>query len=535
MRAQGPSTGMYEKARRHVSYAPQRPASPAAAWANIFRGFTVSLILTAAPVFLHAVSMPVALIFCVAAGIVAARVFEQDVPLVILFANIFQNAFISIASVSYTSFSEIEFLKSYSFITTIVCYGVVAYGYLRQPGAFSPFVTRMILASTGVLVIVAVYFAVGLAINPRNAVIYLRNISLPFFIFQCFLIVGVKHKIDLPQTLFVLLFLIMVCCYIELFSNETWLALTNGMHYLTLFTEKRMLNVDEIRIAAEHGAVITSPVDYNRSNLFNTTLTADLGIEVLRLNGPSYNTISLAYLLSILLAFLAVHGFGLSAILAMVLLLSTSAKGPLVFALGCIGFVALAKRMRSNLPMKVLGALLVIYVLFVFQSGYRNGDYHVIGLLGGFNRFLKLPIGHSLAEGGNLSIEDFSKLDWGSFQRAGAADVAVESAFGVLLYQMGVSVIFVMAFYLWITRSAWLLFRATRAPALAFSAAAIAICLVNGLFQEEAYFVPLSLPVVMGLVALTLGAVDRAVSGSNASIASWSISPASSSSPKAVS
>jgi hypothetical protein len=518
MRAHGPAIGRFEKTRQHVSHAPRRLASAATAWENIFRGFAVALILTAAPIFLHAVSMPVALLFCVTAGIAAARVFEQDVPLYILFANIFQNVFISIASVSYTSFSEIEFLKSYNFVTTIVCYGVVAYGYLRQPGVFSPFVTRMILASTGVIVIVAVYFVVGLAINPRNAVIYLRNISLPLFIFQCFLIVGVKHRIDLPQTLFVLLSLIMVCCYIELFSNEIWLGLTNGMHYLNLFTEKRMINVDEIRVAAEHGMVITSPLDYNRSSLFNTTLTADLGIEVQRLNGPNYNTISLAYLLSILIAFLAVHGFGLTATLAMVLLLSTSAKGPLVLALGCIGFVALAKRTRSNLPMRALGALLVVYAVFVFQSGYRNGDYHVIGLLGGLNGFLKLPIGHSLADGGNFSIEDFSKLDWGSFQRSGAADVAVESAFGVLLYQMGVCVIFVMAFYLWVARCAWLLFKATCAPALAFSAAAIAICLVNGLFQEEAYFVPLSLPVVMGLVALTLGAVDREVSGRSARI-----------------
>ncbi len=515
VRASSPASDKFASERIVAPMTPSRgrPLAQRGPWEDVFRGFAIAFLLTGAPVLIHVASQPVALLFCVVAAIVAARAFEQDVPVIILTANIFQNVFISLVSVNYTDFADIELLKSYNFITTIVCYIVVAYGFLRQPMVFSPFVRRLILASAGVLALVAAYFVLGLAINPRSAVIYLRNISLPIFVFQIFLIAGVKHRIPVPETMFVLLGLVMACCYIELISNETWLALTNGLHYLELFTAKRLLNVDEIKTAAEQGSVITSVTDYGRANLFNTTLTSDLGIRIQRLNGPNFNTISLAYLLSILMAFLWLHRYRLTVALAMPLLLATSAKGPLVFVLGCIGFYLLARRSNSNFPIKALAVALVVYAVFVFQSGYRSGDYHVIGLLGGVNGFLKLPIGHSLGEGGNLSIEDFSKLDWSSFQRSGAATVAVESAFGVLLYQLGVCTAFLIAFYLWVAWTGWHLFKVTRAPAHAFIMGAIAFCLVNGLYQEEAYFVPLSLPVVMGLVALTLGTTDRAIFG----------------------
>ena len=525
-----------------------RSNAPNGDWPAVLRGFAIALFMTGAPIALHVASQPVALIFCVAAAIVATRVFEQDVPTIVLVTNIFQNVAISLVSVNYADFSEIEVLKSYNFVTTIVCYLVVAYGFLRQPAVFSPFIRRMIIASVGVLAIVGVYFVLGLALSPRNAIIYLRNIGLPIFVFQTFLIVGVKHRLPLPQIVSTLLVLVMICCYIELVSIDLWLTLTNGWHYLKLFSAKRMLNVDEIRVAKEAGLVVTSPLDYTRSTFFNTALTSDLNLQVQRLTGPNFSTISLGYLLAILIAFVAAHRHMFVAALAMPLLLATSAKGPLALALGCFVFYAMARRYRSDFPLKALCVGLAVYAAFVFQSGLRNGDYHVLGLLGGLNGFVKWPFGHTLGDGGNLSIEDFSKLPWGDFQRAGMTSVAVESSVGVLLFQLGVAAAAVFAFYLWIGWTGWRLYRITAAPALAFSASAIFICLVNGLYQEEAYFAPLSLPVVMGLAALTLGATDRALApklvgrrddaatqpGSSARTRPASMAPASSRRPKLV-
>lgn len=495
---------------RAVSTA-HRDANADVDWPAIVRGFVFAFVLTGAPIFLHIASQAVAVVFCVAGAVLIARVFEQDVPIVILVANIFQNIFAALASPQFSDYADIEILKSYSFVTTIVCYLVVAYGFLSNSSGFSPFVRRMIYASVAVVAVVGVYFALGLAVNPRNATVYFRNIGLPILLFQTFLIISAKRRLALPQITFVLLSLLVACAYFELFWIEGWLSITNGWTYLTLFSAKRLTNPEEIRTAMEKGVVVANVLDYSRATLFNTTLTSDLGIEVQRLIGPNFNTISFAYLLSILTPFLLAHNYWLIALLAAPLLLATSAKGPIALALGSAVFFYFARRRNSDRPVFGLALVLAVYAALVFDSGFRSGDYHVLGLLGGLNGFLSLPIGHTLGDGGNLSIPDFSTLKWGDFQRAGSASVAVESAFGVLVYQLGVAAAVVIYFYLWIGWIGWRLYRATGAPALAFCASAIFICLVNGLFQEDAYFVPLSLPVLMALAGASLGATDRAL------------------------
>jgi hypothetical protein len=159
-----------------------------------------------------------------------------------------------------------------------------------------------------------------------------------------------------------------------------------------------------------------------------------------------------------------------------------------------------------------LGVCLAFYGLFVFWTGVRTGDFHVLGLIGGVRGFLTNPIGHTLGQGGNLSLANFAAIDWEKYQHEGAADIAVESAIGVLLYQMGVAAAAVLAIYFFLARVAWRLYRAFRAPTLAFASASIAIILVNGLFQEEALFAPLAMGLALALAGLSFGSVDRLVS-----------------------
>lgn len=478
-------------------------------WPGIFRAFVIAFVMTGLPIFLHIWSQAGAIVLCAVLAIIVTRAFEQDAPIIILVANVFQNIFAALVSPQFSEYSEIEILKSYSFVTTVACYLSVAYGFLTATATFSTFIQRLIYASMAVLLVVGVYFVLGLAINPRNATVYFRNIGLPIIFFQIFLVVSAKHRLPMPQIALVLLSLVMVCSYFELFWIEGWLSLTNGWTYLNLFTAKRLTNLDEIRVAKESGAVIANVLDYSRATLLNTTLTQDLGLYVQRLIGPNFNTISIAYFLAIFISFLLLHGYWLTALLAAPLLIATSAKGPTALAIGCAIFFYFARKRNSNAPVIGLAISLIVYAIFVFQSGYRSGDFHVLGLLGGVNGFFSMPIGHTLGDGGNLSIPDFSTLRWGDFQRAGAASVAVESAFGVLLFQMGVAAAVPIVFYLWVARISWRLYGPTGAPSLAFATSAILICLVNGLFQEDAYFVPLSLPVLMGLVGASLGAADR--------------------------
>lgn len=473
--------------------------------------FAIALAITGLPILLHLVAQPLAIACCVAGGAFAARALEREVPIIVLTANVFQNVFVYQASSNYTDFADIEPLKSYNFITTIVCWLVVMIGFVRDHHATSPFVRRIIFASLAVLAIVGLYFVAGLLVNPRNAIIYARNICMPILLLQMFLIVASKHELALPTIVSIFLSVLVFCGYIELFALDVWLTITNSWHVLGLFYAKRLTSVYELKRALETGAIITNIMDYTSSSFLNTSLLADLNLKVQRLQGPNLHPISFGYLLAIFITFAAVHGRRLVALLAFPLLLMTSAKGPLVLTIVCVGYYAMVRWRRDEAMFKGLLLALAAYAFFIFQSGFRSGDYHVLGLLGGLNGFMKNPIGHTLGDGGNLSVADFSMIDWSKYQHAGAAEIAVESAVGVLIYQLGVAAAAVLAFHLWIARIAWRLYRATGAPALAFASSAIAVTLVNGLFQEEAYFAPLALGLVMGFAGMALGAADRAI------------------------
>jgi hypothetical protein len=106
----------------------------------------------------------------------------------------------------------------------------------------------------------------------------------------------------------------------------------------------------------------------------------------------------------------------------------------------------------------VLGLLnLIAYAVLGIYVGLQIGDYHVIGFMGGWNGFLQAPLGRGLGVGGNLSA-DFSSIDWSAAQQAGSVDGAVESAVGVLLYQMGIAALLPLGFYLTIAMRAWRLY-----------------------------------------------------------------------------
>ena len=478
--------------------------------------FALAFGLTALPVFLHALGQPLALAVCAAMAAAVALTIEAQVPVVVLVATIFQNVFVSIASVNYTDIHDLDPIKSYNFVTTVVMWLVVMAGFLNERRSFSPFARRMIFASCAVLAIYGVYFLVGVLINPRSAVVYMRNIGTPILLFQMFLIVAARHELALPRIVTVLLGLMIGAGYVEALAHDLWLDLTNGWHYLALSYADNASSLKTLEEANRSGVVPVNLVDYGRTDLFNSPLFAALHVTVLRLEGPNLHSISFGYALAALLAFAAIHKRWAVALLAAPLLLLTSAKGPLMLAVFTLAYHEAARRWDPRAALKMLALALAAFAVFALVFGYRNGDYHVLGLIGGVNGFMKNPVGHSLGEGGNLSFASFSVIDWSKFQREGAADVAVESAVGVMLFQLGVAAFAAFAFYVWVARTALSLFERTRAPALAFAVGALATTLVNGLFQEEAYFAPLALGLVTGLAGLSLGAADRALVAASA-------------------
>lgn len=475
---------------------------------RLFIGFIFAFLLTGVPILLHLVAQPLAIAFCVCfAGLVAAY-FDEQAPTVLFVTYIFQSTFVSLASTHAHDASQLEPMKSYDFIGSLSIWAVMMARFVTQFRIVSPFVRRLVLGTSTILIIGGLYFIAGIAFNARNAAIYMRNVGLPVILFQICLLAAARHAMALRRTVTIILALLVICGYFELLDVDGWLDLTNGWRYLDLSFASQLTDPFWISQAKQNGTVIAGPLDFLKVNFLNMNLFGGLGIQITRLQGPNFHPISFGYSLAAFMTFAAVHRKFLLPLAALPLLLFASAKGALAMTIVCLAFTFISTGPLRRYAIPALTLVLCVYAASVFVTGRDAGDFHVLGLLGGVNGFLRQPWGHTLGQGGNLST-NFAAIDWSKFQHAGTADTALESAVGAMLYQLGVAAFPVLLVYLWVARVAWRVHKSLQAPALAMATSAIAVVLVNGLFQEEALFAPLGLGLVMALAGLALGASDR--------------------------
>ncbi|WP_158815566.1 hypothetical protein [Methylocapsa sp. S129] len=471
---------------------------------------TLAFVITGAPVLLHQVGQPLAIAFCLTTACFIVIYCERAVPIVVLVSLLFQTMFVAMASPYAEQFSDLDAAKAYNFITTVGFWLTMMARLVLGWDRVSPFVLRMILATSCILGLAGIFFLLGLPLDFRGSTIYMRNIGLPVLLFQICLLVASRHELAMRQTAVLLLALMVACGYVELLAIRTWLDFTNGWTYWGLASAAMRQGADFDRDARATGIVVGDTIDFLTTGLLNSSLLGDLHIRVVRLQGPNFHPISFGYALAIFSAFVAVHGRFLLPLAAIPLLLVVGAKGALALLLLALAYCLVSRFYQGILMPIGLAVVLVLYAAFIFYTGLQIGDFHVLGLIGGIRGFLGNPAGHTLGAGGNLST-NFAGIDWSKYQHEGATDIAVESAAGVLLYQMGVAGIAVIAIYLWLARTAWRLFRNLHAPALALTTVLIATMLVNGLFQEEAWFAPLALGLILAFAGLTFGAVDRRV------------------------
>ena len=151
---------------------------------------------------------------------------------------------------------------------------------------------------------------------------------------------------------------------------------------------------------------------------------------------------------------------------------------------------------------------LAVYVGAGIYIGLQIGDYHVIGFMGGWNGFLQNPIGRGLGVGGNFS-EGFSSIDWSAAQHAGSVEGAVESAVGVMLYQMGIGAFVFFGFVAALAVICRSLFLKTGDEIFAFGFIALVVTSANAVLQEEAYLSPLALGFSLLLIGVSLGSYWR--------------------------
>jgi hypothetical protein len=265
-------------------------------------------------------------------------------------------------------------------------------------------------------------------------------------------------------------------------------------------------------MAADDGPEISRSVDdliaRRVVTWFNLTGGAG-GIVSVRILGPNMLAVSYAYVIAIFGIAAGSVGSWSLAVLALGLLLVAGVKGPLILLATTLAIFVLWRVLRDRaLVLSASLVLLVAYVGLGIRTGMANGDFHVIGLLGGVNGFVRMPWGHGIGVGGNLSVTAVKGgLDWQAWQKTGV-DFALESAVGVLLYQMGVAAAAVYGPIAGLLRQGFA--RATLPPSVPRAALApkptdllfigIAVALANGFFQEEAYS-----PYALGLLTLLGG------------------------------
>lgn len=469
----------------------------------------LALLMTGLPVALSFIGQPLAVAACLGAAALVAWRREAAVPTVLLAAYLFQTTFVAYASAYVSDNASLDAMKSFNFVTTVGIWLVLAVRFVATYRSASPFVRRLVVYSCAALGITACYYVPGLLFDARGATIYLRNIALPLMLFQICVCVGSRHRFNLGTAVVILLGTLLACGYFEFFFVDRWFDLTHGWSYIDLGYADQRASPLTVREARETGAVVGTTLDILKTNFLNTSIFGDLG-TITRVQGPNFHPISFGYALAALAAMAAVQGYWLLVAAALPLMLIVGAKGAIVLLLASLAFVAAARlRPHASTPWTFV-ALLGLYAAGVFRSGLASGDYHVLGLLGGLSGFITDPIGHTLGQGGNLSVT-FADIDFQKYQSAGVAALAVESAVGVLLYQMGVFGFAMLGFYAWVAALCWRLYQRLRIPALALATGLVVVTLVNGLFQEEALFAPLALGLVMLLVGLTLGAVDRSL------------------------
>jgi hypothetical protein len=445
-------------------------------------------------------------------GIAIVLAAPMHAPAIAIFVLFFQNLFVSILLPLVSTPSDLDFIKGYNFLVCsvmwLVTFALYAFGQRKQ----SAEVASIMRWGTAALAVVALYFAMGFTMNGQAASVYLRNIVLPLFLFQLSLLTAASYETRVTPFLVALAVILILCGYIEFAFRDFWLAITNGYTFW---------GFDELKAThsgaweAEMRMTGNVPVDLKGRFSFdflNTPLLEGTSLsKLLRINGPNMSPISFGYGIAFFGLFLFSVGRPLLAVAALPLLIFCSVKGALIM----VTFVAAAwmsTRLFGALVTLLLGLLaLIAFAVVAIHVGLQIGDYHVIGLMGGWNGFLDKPLGRGLGVGGNLSDGYFS-IDWSAAQQAGTMDGAAESAIGVLLYQMGIAALVPLCFYFAVALKAWRLYASSGNLTQGLAGFGVMVVLLNGLFQEEALFAPPALGLVLSLAGLVIGSKMRMAS-----------------------
>ncbi len=410
---------------------------------------------------------------------------------------LYQNVVISLFSPSMAS-SDYTVVSATSFIGGLVLASAPVLRIIQGGPPFRS--SHRGITSTMRLVLIAIgvalaYTALGAVVaGPTPAVVGFRNATALLFAIIIGLDIGDRWGYRTVATCFLASGVLGIFLALVEVSDPAWyLSLVHGADFGNL---KNYQSVKAHLFAAEN------VIDTMTALPFNTGLFSEIfSGTTYRFGGPNMHSISYGYILAVSgLMLLSLGRFGLAVPFG-VLLFMIGVKGAAILFVAT-GLLYQVWRVTGSLKLLLICgfAFAAVYTGYGVSSGLAAGDFHALGFIGGVNGFLENPLGHGIGMGGNLSLGTLAETKWQEFQQRGAANVGLESAVGVLIYQVGVGCVALIAAILALLRAgsfgaAW---RKPKLTDLLF----IGLCigLVNGVFQEEAYS-----PYAVGLLALFCG------------------------------
>jgi hypothetical protein len=433
---------------------------------------------SAAPAY--AITLPLVLLIYVGDSMAGFAVFLQFL--------LYQNLALSMAAGS-VDFAVYQTLLGSSFALSV---GIAMVAVCRLWS--TPSMRRTLIVIAAVLAVVLAYTAIGaMRSSFGSASAYFRTSAVGIFSLLVGWDVGRDHRYHEVGLCFVTSLLLGIALAVcEVAAPVMYYDAIGASDYYRLKYSSGTSNLLlEFRNAQDVAAFVTN-------TFFNF---GDSGLESTRFGGPNMHSVSYAYVIAIGAIVALSLGVYWLPMLVLPLLFLIGVKGAAILLTVTVG-LWLIGRTLGGAALCVFGAAFgIAYVTLVISYGLANRDYHVIGLMGGIEGFLANPLGHGIGVGGNLSSSVTStdvQSAWQDFQRYGA-DQALESAIGVLLYQMGIGAIAVLWAY-------WVPFRAAvrdfRLPA-GLIPLALGIAVLNGVFQEEAFS-----PYAIGLLTFFAGVLS---------------------------
>ncbi len=469
----------------------------------------MALLILALTLMSMLISLPLALGVCFIATAAWCLARPADSAAILIAAFVFQNLLVASISPMVADDSLFNTMRGTNFVMLMAALAVFAAAVATGRMSSLPLVRPWVLAIAGVILVIAGYFALGAArTDPMNAVVYLRNTLTPVACFVVALGSAALYRVELAKALASTAVVAAVYGYCELFFALDFLSLFNGDQYMRLEMAKQIEAGYWEKLLEETGFVLRGLDDIFRTSFFNLHLFDDVLPSVWRIGGPNFHPISFAYLLSIASTVMVFRGRPGLLLFTAPLLLVIGSKGAMVL-LAIALLAAFVHRVLGPKPaLFTTVAASIVWVAAAILFGMRSGDYHVLGFFAGLKEFLGGPLGQGLGIGGNVS-SDAVRVDWTAAQHQGIANVPVESAVGVMLYQMGVGAFAFFGLLAGLAVAMGRLFMKTRDHRFLAGFVLIVVISANAVLQEEAWYSPLALGLALLVAGVSLGSAIR--------------------------